>query len=93
MTCIAPILAAKVLGEKGLKITLGKHGDNFPFCSSIDVASSFGNQMEELDVKGVCVDWKNMIVTTPLYMQADASPADVFDGTSIFIRKITSLVQ
>jgi len=43
LTCIAPILAAKVLGEKNLKITLGKHGENFPFASSIDLASSFGN--------------------------------------------------
>jgi hypothetical protein len=46
-----------------------------------------------MDVKGVCVDWKNMIVTTPCYMQADASPADVFDGVSVFVRKITSLVK
>ena len=42
MTCIAPILAAKVLGQKGLKMTLGKHADNFPFAGSIDLASSFG---------------------------------------------------
>ena len=74
-------------------MTLGKHAANFPFAGAIDLAASFGNQMEELDVKSVCVDWQNHIVTTPCYMQADASPADVFDGVSVFVRKITSLVK
>ena len=57
MTCIAPLLAAKVLGDKKLKMTLGKHKENFPFSGTIDLASSFGNRMEELDVNDVCVDW------------------------------------
>jgi enhancing lycopene biosynthesis protein 2 len=57
MTCIAPLLAAKVLGDKKLKITLGKHGENFPFSGTIDLASSFGNKLEELDINDVCVDW------------------------------------
>jgi enhancing lycopene biosynthesis protein 2 len=45
LTCIAPIVAAKVLGSKGVKMTLGDTTDNFPYAGSIEVASSFGANM------------------------------------------------
>ena len=68
LTCIAPIIAAKVFGKKGVKLTLGGRTDNFPYAGSIDAAASFGATMEELDVNGVCIDRTNHIVTTPAYM-------------------------
>ena len=45
ITCISPLLAAKVLGDKQLKMTLGKHAENFPYAGTIDLATSFGNKM------------------------------------------------
>ena len=42
LTCIAPIIAAKVFGNMGVKMTLGGRADNFPYAGSIDAASSFG---------------------------------------------------
>jgi enhancing lycopene biosynthesis protein 2 len=57
LTCIAPLLAAKVLGDKHLRLTLGKKGSNFPFSGTIDLAESFGNNLEPHDVRGVCMDW------------------------------------
>jgi enhancing lycopene biosynthesis protein 2 len=72
LTCIAPILAAKVLGHKEIKMTLGKRAENYPYAGAIDVAASFGTLMVEMDVNQVCIDWSNNIVTTPAYMQADA---------------------
>jgi enhancing lycopene biosynthesis protein 2 len=74
-------------------MTLGKKGSNFPYSGTIDLAASFGNNMEEQDVQGLTVDWKNNIVTTPCYMQADASPIEVHRGIDYFIRKVTSLVK
>lgn len=68
LTCIAPIIAAKVFGKDGVKLTLGGRGENFPYAGSIDAAASFGAEMEETDVEGVTVDWKNHIVTSPAYM-------------------------
>ena len=80
LTCISPILAAKVFGKDGVKLTLGGRGDSWPYNGSIDAASSFGAVHEEQDVDGVCTDWVNDIVTTPAYMKGDAKPHEVFDG-------------
>ena len=74
-------------------MTLGGTTDNFPYAGSIDVAKSFGAHVEEMDVNGVCLDWKNHIITTPAYMQADASPHAVFDGVQSFLSKVNSLVR
>ena len=93
LTCIAPIIAAKVFGEDGVKLTLGGRGDNFPYAGSIDAATSFGAEMQEADVNGICTDWKNNIITTPAYMQGDASPHAVYDGIQSFLRRVNSVVM
>lgn len=68
LTCIAPIIAAKIFGKDGVKLTLGGRGENFPYAGSVDAAASFGADMQEEDVNGVCTDWGNNILTTPAYM-------------------------
>ena len=93
LTCISPIIAAKVFGSDGVKLTLGGRTENFPYAGSIDAAASFGAQMEECDVSGVVTDWKNSVITTPAYMQGDAAPHEVFDGIQGFLRKVNSLVM
>ena len=45
LTCISPIIAAKVFGSEGVKLTLGGRGPNFPHAGSIDAAVSFGAEM------------------------------------------------
>ena len=47
LTCISPIVAAKVFGKDGVKLTLGCKGDEWPYAGSIDAASSFGAHCEE----------------------------------------------
>lgn len=93
LTCIAPVIAAKVFGADGVKLTLGGRTENFPYAGSIDAAESFGAQMEEKNVDGVVTDWKNHIVTTPAYMQGDALPHEVFDGIQSFLHRVNSLVR
>ena len=93
LTCIAPIIAAKVFGAEGVKLTLGGRGDNFPYAGSIDAAKSFGAQVEELDVNGVCTDWRNNLVTSPAYMQGDASPHAIYEGMQSFLNKVNSLCR
>ena len=46
MTCISPILVAKLFGNKNPKLTLGKRASNFPFQGAMDVAESFGCQLD-----------------------------------------------
>jgi len=70
LCCIAPIVAAKVLGKSGVTLTLGNSGSeaDWPYQGSIEAAKSFGANMELKNVDEVCVDEKNKIVSTPAYM-------------------------
>ena len=38
LTCISPIIAAKLFGSEGVRLTLGGRGENFPSAGSIDAA-------------------------------------------------------
>ena len=93
LTCIAPIIAAKVFGKDGVKLTLGGTTENFPYAGSIDVAKGFGAEHEEQDVSGTTIDWPNHLVTSPAYMQGDAKPHEVVDGISRFIKQVNELVK
>ncbi len=93
LTCIAPIVAARVFGTKfggpGLTLTLGKTGTNWPYNGSIDVATKFGNTLStNIDVEGVCVDTANKVYTTPAYMREDAKPNEVFEGIDNMVKLI-----
>eukprot|EP00088_Acartia_fossae_P040892 TRINITY_DN4263_c0_g2_i1.p1 TRINITY_DN4263_c0_g2~~TRINITY_DN4263_c0_g2_i1.p1 ORF type:complete len:255 (-),score=68.00 TRINITY_DN4263_c0_g2_i1:2-766(-) len=70
LCCIAPILAAKVLGKSGVTLTLGNCGSesDWPYQGSIEAAKSFGANVELKNVDEVCVDSKNKVVTSPAFM-------------------------
>lgn len=70
LCCIAPILAANVLGKSGVTLTLGNTGSesDWPYQGSIEAAKSFGANVELKNVDEVCVDAKNKVVTSPAYM-------------------------
>jgi enhancing lycopene biosynthesis protein 2 len=55
LCCIAPILAAKVFGSKGVEITLGRKGDEskWPYGGALDAAKSFGANVVEKNVNEV----------------------------------------
>ena len=72
---------------------MGGRGENFPYAGAIDAATSFGADMQEMDVNEVCTDFNSNIITTPAYMQSDASPHAVFDGIQNFLRKVSSRVS
>lgn len=93
MSCIAPILIAKVLGSDGVKITLGGKGENFPYDGALDVASSFGAEVEQMDMYQVCSDTKNNIFTAPAYMQGNAKPHHVFDNIENLVQEVYKAFQ
>eukprot|EP01016_Furgasonia_blochmanni_P041800 TRINITY_DN547_c0_g1_i5.p1 TRINITY_DN547_c0_g1~~TRINITY_DN547_c0_g1_i5.p1 ORF type:complete len:293 (-),score=121.55 TRINITY_DN547_c0_g1_i5:332-1210(-) len=83
--CSSPLLVAKILGKNsggpGAKLTLGKTGNPaFPYSTAIADAVSLGNENKEKTAKQVVFDGKNILATTPCYMQDTATPADVFEG-------------
>ena len=50
LCCITPIIAAKVFGSEGVKLTSGKSGDPnlWPYGGSLEVAASFGANVAEV---------------------------------------------
>lgn len=97
LCCIAPILAAKVFGEgssgPGLKLTLGRKGDDWPYNGSIDAAASFGNKMVDCDIDGVVHDEANRVVTAPAYMKGTASPSQIFDNVKAMVDKVAAEIR
>ena len=93
LTCISPILAAKVLGKEGVKLTLGGRGENFPYAGALDVAESFGAKVVEMSIDETCTDWDHRVVTTGAYMQGDAKPHEVYDGVKDFVVNVQQAVQ
>lgn len=72
--CIAPVLLAKVLGDKKITITLGENGE-----AATEVQKT-GAVHEECPVDDYITDRENKIVTTPAYMYGDSKPNEVFQG-------------
>lgn len=89
LCCIAPVIAAAVLGRKhggpGVTVTIG---------DDAGTAAGIGAVGATHCVTGVaqaCVDDRNKVVTTPAYMYGDATPFEVFTGIGEMVEKAVSL--
>jgi len=93
LCCIAPILAAKVLGSKGVTLTMGEQGSeaDWPYQGAIDAARGFGATMELMGVGEVCVDSANKLVSTPAYMAGTAQYHQVQDGVGAMVEELLKL--
>jgi len=93
LCCIAPILAAKVLGGSAPTLTLGNCGDekDWPYQGAIEAAKSFGANMELKGVEEVCVDADNKIVTTPAFM-FNGQFHQIQDGVASMVNELLKLV-
>lgn len=76
--CIAPMVLAKVLGNQGVKITLG--GAN----SASQVAEQLGACVQHCGVTEVCVDSQLRVYTTPAYM-VGTRISEIFAGAENMI--------
>ena len=93
LCCIAPILAAKVLGSSGPTLTLGNCGseEDWPYQGAIEAAKSFGANMELMGVEEVCVDPENKIVTTPAFMY-NGQFHQIQDGVGAMVDELLKMV-
>eukprot|EP00500_Bicosoecida_sp_ms1_P001481 CAMPEP_0203814970 /NCGR_PEP_ID=MMETSP0115-20131106/7115_1 /ASSEMBLY_ACC=CAM_ASM_000227 /TAXON_ID=33651 /ORGANISM="Bicosoecid sp, Strain ms1" /LENGTH=264 /DNA_ID=CAMNT_0050723857 /DNA_START=9 /DNA_END=803 /DNA_ORIENTATION=+ len=91
-TCIAPVLAARVI--KGVTVTLGRSEGaddaEWPYRGVAGAAAAMGADVVEADVDAVVVDKANKVVTTPAYMKK-ASPDLVFDGVSKCVATVLAM--
>jgi len=78
MCCIAPVIAAKVLGRAGggpgCEVTIGCDPD------TAAAVSAMGATHAELPVTEAHIDQKNRLVTAPAYMYGDAPIHEVHAG-------------
>jgi enhancing lycopene biosynthesis protein 2 len=72
--CIAPVLLARVLGDKKITITIGEDA-----ATAAEIAKT-GAQHEDCPVDDYISDREGKVVTTPAYMYDDAKPNQVFQG-------------
>jgi enhancing lycopene biosynthesis protein 2 len=87
LACIAPVLAAKVLGKSGKspKLTIGSDPQ------TASAVTKMGATHQNTTGSEICVDAANRIVTTPCYM-LDVGPAVVFAGAEKMVEATLKLV-
>lgn len=72
--CIAPTILAKILGPKGVTITLGPESE-----ASKEILKT-GAHHEPCKVDDFVTDREHRVVTTPAYMYDDAKRHEIFKG-------------
>jgi enhancing lycopene biosynthesis protein 2 len=83
--CIAPMILAKVLGDKNPTITLG--GD----CQAAKDAISLGCNHQICDATEVSIDKENKLLTTPAYMVATRI-SQIFEGSDNLIQALYTMI-
>jgi enhancing lycopene biosynthesis protein 2 len=81
LACIAPVLAAKILGTRSPQLTIGTDK------GTADAIKSMGGEHVNTDPTGVCVDERNRLVTTPCYMN-DVGPWVVYQGAEKMVEEV-----
>jgi enhancing lycopene biosynthesis protein 2 len=87
--CLAPILAARVLGPAaGVRITLGSKA-----CPESKHAAVMGADVRPCPEREILVDQKNRVVSTPAYMYDDARLADVGSAIERLVRQVLTFAR
>jgi len=87
MCCIAPVIAARVLGAEdrgGCRLTVGGASD------ASAAVEKMGARHVASPVEGAVVDEANLLVTSPAYM-CDAAPHEVYEGIGAMVEKTLEL--
>lgn len=90
LCCIAPVLAARVLGTRmngpGCRVTIGTDAQ------TANAIATMGSENIAKAVRDVCVDEPNRLITTPAYMY-DATAFEVFEGIGKMIDTLTAMLN
>ena len=85
--CIAPVLVAKVLGQHGIKLTIGSDKQ------IAQILSTWGAKIVDCGKRACVVDEANRIVSTPAYMYGDSNVNDVYKGIYELVHNIVKFVK
>jgi hypothetical protein len=87
--CLAPILAARVLGPvAGVRLTLGARGS-----AAAKHAAVMGADVRPCPVADLVIDQKSRVVSTPTYMYDDARLPQVAAAIDKLVRSVLSLAH
>jgi enhancing lycopene biosynthesis protein 2 len=86
LACIAPVLAARILGRHAPQLTIGTDK------ATADAINSMGGKHVTTDPTGVVVDEQNRLVTTPCYMN-DVGPWTVVQGVEKMVEQVLKLAE
>jgi enhancing lycopene biosynthesis protein 2 len=87
--CLAPILAARVLGPAaGVRITLGSKA-----CPEAKHAAVMGADVRPCPEREILVDQKNRVVSTAAYMYDDARLSDVGFAIERLVRQVLTFAR
>ncbi|MDX2148904.1 MAG: isoprenoid biosynthesis glyoxalase ElbB [Planctomycetota bacterium] len=90
LVCIAPVLAARVLGSAsggaGCEVTIGRDS------AAAEAIAKMGARNVPRDVSEAYVDAANNLFSTPAYM-CDAKPHEVFTGIGVMIDALVASLQ
>src|SRR5260370_4118677 len=87
--CLAPLLAARVLGPvAGVRVTLGARG-------SVPArhAAVMGADVRPCVANELVIDQKNMVVSTPAFMYEDARLREVAAGIDKLVRTVMQMAR
>jgi len=82
--CIAPVIAARVLGGDGVRVTIGDDAD------TAAAVESWGARHVRCQVSEIAVDERLKVVSTPAYMLGPWI-ADVAEGIDKLVEKVLGL--
>lgn len=83
--CIAPVILAKVLGDKKITVTIGNDS------STAKKIEAMGAKHQNCAVQDIVVDTANKIVTTPAYMMATRI-SEAAAGIEKLVKKIVEML-
>lgn len=90
LCCIAPVLAARVLGTRkggpGVKVTIGKD------TVTADAIATMGATHVPKGVTEAYTDEAQRVVTTPAYM-FDAKPHEVYEGIGRMVESVAAMLK
>lgn len=83
--CIAPVLVAKILGDREVTLTIGNDKETAAEMEKL------GAIHEDCDVDDFITDRAHKVVTSPAYMYGDAQPSQVFRGISALVKEVVEM--
>lgn len=92
LSCIAPVLAAKLF--PGCEVTLGQEsegGGRWPHASTVATIKQMGAKHVKTEVTDIHVDRKNKLITTAAFM-CEAPLYEIYEGLGALVEKIVMLV-